>query len=150
MLSQIERREANPTLAVTYAIAQAFGMSLGELVDEPGAAPSMHMVRHDDGSYVLQDQNGTRVRALTPLRFEGDLELYEVRLEPGGGLRSEPHVAGTREVVTVMRGRVRVQAGSQHVELDPGDSVSYRADIPHSIVNATDEPSEFILVDAYD
>ncbi len=30
MLSQIERNQANPTLAVTCKIAQAFGMSLAE------------------------------------------------------------------------------------------------------------------------
>ncbi|MFT4608600.1 MAG: transcriptional regulator with XRE-family HTH domain, partial [Chitinophagales bacterium] len=31
MLSQIERGQANPTLAVTFRIAQAFGISIGEL-----------------------------------------------------------------------------------------------------------------------
>ena len=38
MLSQIEREQANPTLAVTLRIAQAFGMSLGELVEEGTAS----------------------------------------------------------------------------------------------------------------
>ncbi|CAN0581959.1 unnamed protein product, partial [Ectocarpus sp. 12 AP-2014] len=33
MLSQIERGQANPTLAVTQRIAQTFGISIGELVD---------------------------------------------------------------------------------------------------------------------
>jgi len=32
MLSQIERAKANPTLAVTFRIARAFGMSIGDLV----------------------------------------------------------------------------------------------------------------------
>ena len=35
MLSQIERGQANPTLTVTFRIAQAFHMSIGELVDQP-------------------------------------------------------------------------------------------------------------------
>src|SRR5436853_330098 len=39
MLSEIERQRANPTLAVAFRIAQAFGMSLGELVEAPAATP---------------------------------------------------------------------------------------------------------------
>ena len=35
MLSQIERGQANPTLAVTFRIARAFDLSIGELVDDP-------------------------------------------------------------------------------------------------------------------
>ena len=34
MLSQIEREQANPTLAVTVKIANALGMSLAELLEQ--------------------------------------------------------------------------------------------------------------------
>ena len=40
MLSQIERQQVNPTFHVAYRIAQAFGVSLGELVDQPEVEPS--------------------------------------------------------------------------------------------------------------
>ncbi|HEY8647569.1 MAG TPA: XRE family transcriptional regulator [Gaiellaceae bacterium] len=149
MLSQIERGEANPTLAVTFAIAQAFGLSLGELVDQPGAMPSMHVVRASDKESVLR-ADSCRIRALTPLRFEGDLELYEVSIDGGQSLRSDPHVPGTREMVTVQKGRVIVEAGGESVTLGPGDTVSYRADIAHAIVNPGANTSIVLLVDAYD
>lgn len=149
MLSQIERGAANPTLGVTFSIAQAFGLSLGELVDRPGATPSMHVVRATDKESVLRDDD-CRIRALTPLRFEGDLELYEVSIEQGKSLRSDPHVAGTREMVTVKEGRVVVESGSESVTLGPGDTVSYRADISHAIVNPGPGPCVVFLVDAYD
>ena len=41
MLSQIERNQANPTLGVAIRIAQAFGMSIGNLVDVPEASSSI-------------------------------------------------------------------------------------------------------------
>ena len=47
MLSQIERCKANPTLAVTQRIAQTFGISIGELVDDPNASASIDVVRGD-------------------------------------------------------------------------------------------------------
>src|SRR6185437_6521249 len=150
MLSEIERCEANPTLAVTSAIAEAFGLSLGELVDAPGAKPSMHVSRADEPRLVLRDDEDCTIRALTPLRFAGDLELYDVRLASGHEMRSDPHKHGTREIVTVESGRVSVESGNESVVLEPGDTVSYRADIPHAIVNVADETSVVLLVDAYD
>ena len=45
MLSEIERGRANPTLAVAYRIAQAFGMSLGELVELPNVTHRLDVIR---------------------------------------------------------------------------------------------------------
>ena len=41
MLSEIEREQANPTLAVTMRIAQAFGLSLADLLEMPGASSAI-------------------------------------------------------------------------------------------------------------
>jgi len=51
MLSQIERAKANPTLAVAFRIAGAFGMSLGELVESPDATSSVSVIRVNDRAY---------------------------------------------------------------------------------------------------
>ena len=45
MLSQVERGAANPTLTVAFRIAQAFDVSLGDLVDGAGGGP---VFRHDE------------------------------------------------------------------------------------------------------
>src|SRR5512141_2359251 len=51
MLSQIEREQANPTLAVTLRIARAFGLSLGDLLEMPGAASAVTVIRAADRTY---------------------------------------------------------------------------------------------------
>src|SRR6476469_5623632 len=52
MLSEIERGNANPTLAVAFRIAGAFSMSLGQLVDEPtGPRSRIDVIRADDRAY---------------------------------------------------------------------------------------------------
>src|SRR5437870_12054300 len=51
MLSEIEREQANPTLAVTLRIARAFEMSLGELLETPAASSSVTVVRAGDRAY---------------------------------------------------------------------------------------------------
>jgi transcriptional regulator with XRE-family HTH domain len=149
MLSQIERNAANPTLAVSLAIAQAFGMQLGDLVETPGATSSLHVIRHDDQSYEFRSDRHCRIRTLSPLHLEKQVEFYEVQLRPGGALRSAPHFEGTREFLTVQKGKVRVESGGESVVLNRGDSVSYRADVPHAISNAGRSEAVVFLVDLY-
>jgi quercetin dioxygenase-like cupin family protein len=149
MLSQIEREKANPTLAVTMRIARAFGMSLGDLVEMPAASSNITVVRASDRAYHYRSDKFCRIRTLSPLNLEKDVELYEVQLQAGGALRSAPHFEGTREFLTVQRGAVRVESGSDHELLHPGDAVSYRADIPHAIVNAGKSEAVVFLVDIY-
>jgi transcriptional regulator with XRE-family HTH domain len=147
MLSQIEREQANPTLAVTLRIARAFGLSLGELLELPGAASAITVIRADDHTYHYRSDKDCRIRTLSPLNLEKDVEFYEVRLQPGGALRSSPHFEGTREFLTLQKGRLRVESGSDTEELVPGDSASYRADVPHALVNAArTEALAFLIV----
>lgn len=149
MLSQIEREQANPTLAVTLRIAQAFGMTLGELLEMPGATSSVAVVRAEDKAYHYRSDKFVRIRTLSPLNLEKDVELYEVQLQPGGALRSAAHFEGTREFLTVQKGRVRVESAGDAELLNPGDSANYRADVPHAIVNAGKSEAVVFLVDIY-
>lgn len=147
MLSQIEREQANPTLAVTLRIARAFGLSLGELLEMPGASSAMTVIRSDDHTYHYRSDKDCQIRTLSPLNLEKDVEFYELRLKPGGALRSAPHFEGTREFLTVQKGRFCVESAGDSEELNSGDSASYRADVPHAIINAgKSEAAAFLLV----
>jgi len=149
MLSQIEREQANPTLAVTLRIARAFGMSLGELLEMPGAASTVTVIRAEDHTYHYRSDQDCRIRTLSPLNLEKDVEFYELRLQVGGALQSMPHFEGTREFLTVQKGRVRVESAGDAEELNPGDSASYRADVPHAIVNSGKRDAAVYLIVIY-
>jgi transcriptional regulator with XRE-family HTH domain len=149
MLSQIEREQANPTLAVTLRIAQAFGMTLGDLVQVPDASSTITVIRANARAYHYRSDKHCRIRTLSPLNLEKDVEFYEVQLQPGGALRSAPHYQGTREFLTVETGQVRVESAGDSELLGKGDSVSYRADVPHAIINAGPKEAVLFLVDIY-
>jgi transcriptional regulator with XRE-family HTH domain len=147
MLSEIERGRANPTLAVAWRIAQAFGMSLGELVEAPSATPRIDIIRADDRTYHFRSDRHCRIRTLSPLYLEKSVEYYEIVLRPGGALRSQPHFEGARELLTVRQGCVKVSSGGDIEELNAGDSAHYPADVPHAIENCgTDEAVAYLVV----
>jgi transcriptional regulator with XRE-family HTH domain len=138
MLSQIERGKANPTLAVTFRIAQAFGITIGELVDQPWSAPSIEVIHGDDANNLFRADDECRIRTLSPLHMERNIEFYELRLAPGAELRSAAHYEGTRELLTVASGSATVASGDTDRNIAAGDSAYYRADLAHSIRNSGD------------
>lgn len=136
MLSEIEREKANPTLTVTFRIARAFGLTLQELIESAEASASkIQVIRASDRAQVFRSDKHHEIRTLSPLNLEKDVEFYEVRLKSGGALRSQPHFEGTREFLTVEEGSVRIESGTDADDLIKGDSGTYRADVPHAIVN---------------
>lgn len=149
MLSQIERGGANPTLGVAFRIAQAFGMSLGDLVDTPAPQPRIDVIRATDHGHLFRDDADCRIRTLSPLHLEKDVEFYEVTLRAGRTLRSAAHYTGTREFLTIEQGAVRVASGNEAVELAAGDSAHYPADVPHSIANLGSSDAVGFLVVIY-
>jgi transcriptional regulator with XRE-family HTH domain len=149
MLSQIERGQANPTVGVTFRIAHALGISLAELLEAPGTSTSITVIRAQDRAYHYRSDGNCTIRTLSPLNLEKDVEFYEVELAERGELRSAAHFRGTREFLTVQKGRVQVESGTDVEELGKGDSVSYRADLPHAIINIGSGPALLFLVDIY-
>lgn len=149
MLSEIERKRANPTLSVTYRIARAFGLSLQDLIESADSASAIQTIRATDSAQIFRKDSQCQIRTLSPLNLEKDVELYELRLAADGALRSQPHVDGTREFLTVEKGVIELQSGNSTETLAKGDSATYRADVAHAIVNTGRHEAVLFLVVIY-
>ncbi|MFZ9937394.1 MAG: helix-turn-helix domain-containing protein [Luteolibacter sp.] len=149
MLSEIERQRANPTLSVAYRIARAFGLSLQDLIESADSASSIQTIRASDKAQVFRKDRQCQIRTLSPLNLEKDVEFYELRLPAGGALRSQPHIDGTREFLTVEKGRVELHSGNSSETLTKGDSATYRADVAHAIANPGRQEAVLFLVVIY-
>lgn len=149
MLSQVERNLANPTVAVIFKIARAFGVSITEFVQDHSNTSNIQVIRANDDSHIFRSDELCSIRTLSPLGLEKDVELYEVKLKPSGFLRSSAHFPGTREFLTVEQGRVLLESASESVEIQKGDSASYRADVTHAITNTGKGEALVILVVIY-
>ncbi|HEV8059729.1 MAG TPA: XRE family transcriptional regulator [Gemmataceae bacterium] len=147
MLSQIERAQVNPTLAVAYRIARAFDRSLGDLVDDLGDGSLISIIRSNDPTYIYRSDHQCRIRTMYPMQLEKTVEFYEVWLAPKAAMRSAPHYKGTRELLTVGEGTVTVHSGEFQCEVSTGDSAHYPADVPHAIENmGTQEAVLYLIV----
>jgi quercetin dioxygenase-like cupin family protein len=64
-------------------------------------------------------------------------ELWDWTLGPGESHSSEPHAAGTRELLLVLDGQLELRVGEHAEVLDTGDSATFAGDLPHGYVNVS-------------
>lgn len=147
MLSQVERGAANPTIGVALGIATALEVTLDELLQTGPAQPAIDVIRGNDAHFVYRSDDDCRVRTLSSLKSERDLEFYEITIQGNAELRSAPHFEGTVEHITVRTGSIRVEVDGRTVDLGRGDSAEYPADVPHAIVNRRKTVAVVYLID---
>jgi XRE family transcriptional regulator, regulator of sulfur utilization len=146
MLSQIERNETNPTLAIVWRLAEALGQTIDDLIRGEEARGSLAIV---GGSSVpiLHDPNGTyTLKILSPADLVNNIEWYELSLKPGGELISEAHDKRTMEHLTVLEGEVSLKIGDETGTVSAGETARYGADRPHGIFNHSDRDAKALLV----
>jgi XRE family transcriptional regulator, regulator of sulfur utilization len=132
-LSQIETQKSSPSISVMWKIAVGLGIPFAELLGD-GAAEGQLLRRAD--AQVLRSPNGRfESRPVTPAGATPWVEVYEMRLSARSVQRSEAHAPGTREVVIVLSGGLRISVGQSVFDLEAGDSVAFRADQPHEYEN---------------
>ena len=137
MLSQIERAQANPTVAVVWRLANALGVPLAELLGSPppAAAPAMGFVPAHAAPSLRSPDGLCELRILGPIELAGQFEWYALTVQPGGALESTAHEDGAREHLTVQSGALDVSTGPETQRLKPGETARYAADRPHAIRN---------------
>ena len=136
MLSQIEQDKVNPTVAVMLKVAGALELGIADLIDAPDRSNIVRIIPSSDTRYTFLATPDCTIRTLSPMNMEKNIEFYRVTLKQGAELASETHFPGTEEFLYVDHGRVRLTTGKKDAEIRGGDSIHYRADVPHRITNA--------------
>ena len=149
MLSQVERGETSPTLAVAAKIAGGLELTLSQLLrlDEGGA---VSVVRAEERLRGGAKERGHRYEVLTPPLPGQRAEMSLHTLVPGaatGGPGDPPmHEPGARETAVVEEGSVTLVCDGAAHELHAGDAVTFDADLPHHFENNADTDARFYAV----
>lgn len=146
MLSEIERNRANPTIAVVWRLTNALGVSLDSLFASQKAPETIQVLGAHQIPTLSSESHGYQLRVWGPVDLAGAFEWYELELQPGGALVSDPHDAGTREHLTVFDGVVNVEVEGTERAVKPGETARYPADATHSLRNKSDSPALALLV----
>lgn len=167
-VSQLEHQKANASVGTLYALVEALGLSVDQLMtgDAKGyragaAAPGpawtarsgVHvsqfgevrepMQRHDDRARIsFPGVVWERLtKAADPL-----VDFLHVRYEKGSSSCPPDDMMrhGGREYGYVLSGRIRVQVGFDVYDLGPGDSITFDSMTPHRLSNPYGDAAEAV------
>jgi transcriptional regulator with XRE-family HTH domain len=148
MLSQVERGDTSPTLAVAAKIASGLELSLSQLLrlDEGDGVSVVRAGERLLGGHA----DGHRYEVLTPPVPGQRAEVSQHTLAPGsatGGPGDPPiHEPGSRETAVVLDGRLRLVCDGVAHDLGEGDAVTFDADLPHHFENPGRRETRIISV----
>lgn len=145
MVSQIERGESSPTISTLWNLTQALQVDFAGLLDNDETEDRIELLRGTDVPKIENMGQDCRIRILSPPSDAGTHEVYDISFETSGALRSNPHVRGTQEQLTVLEGSVILESGAAVERVSAGDTARYAADIPHAIL-ADNGPARVFLI----
>lgn len=145
MIVQVEGGRTNPSIGTICQLADALGTPVQGLIDV-GGDRRVQLVRARDTVTLWKGRGGSFARLLGGTASRERVELWDWRIAPGASLRGTPHPAGTRELIWVRTGTLRLTLGTEVVEAGPGDLVVFEADVEHEYAHRGRRPVTFTMI----
>jgi len=153
LLELLEGGQAVPSLRAVWHLAAALEVPFGTLLENTmlskRTSSEFRVQPADEGSIIADAADQFRSRLLFS---EGDPrtpEVYELTVAPGCLEQAEPHARNTYEHIVVVSGTLTIRAGEGEARLGAGDTLFFRADMPHSYENPGSEAVVAHLVMQY-
>ena len=135
IISQIERNETNPTIGTLGRLSTALDTSIDEVLRtendpffiEHAPKSNIPILTSEDGLCSLKIIGWAQVLNV--------VQWYDFSAKPGGVLESSPHPKCSIENLSVREGELEVTVGSEVKQVKQGESLRYRGDVEHKIVN---------------
>ncbi|MCR0200893.1 XRE family transcriptional regulator [[Clostridium] innocuum] len=137
MLAQIERGDGNPTISTLWKISNGMKVPFDALTVRPKVT---HEIVKLTGTQPLLEDNGkVKNYSIFPDDENRRFAVYFLEVEPGGDWKSEPHLRGTIEFITVFCGELEIQSENKTMTVFKNESIRFRGDTIHSYRNIGSE-----------
>ncbi len=145
MLVQIEQARTNPSVGTLCRVADAYGVTLAQLVELSDTA-SVRVVAPDDVIRLWSGEEGSAGDLLVGVDRREHVELWRWTIAPGDSHASEGHMEGTREMLAVLSGTLTLEVGDQTYTIGAGGAVLFDGHHDHVYRNAHKRPLDAVLV----
>ena len=144
MLGQIERGEANPSVALVGKLASALKVP-AEVLLENDDFQTLQLVRELDTKPVRMDGGKAVLRPSFPYDDTTRQENYFLDLYISARYAPEPSVPGCVCHATVLSGTVSLTAEGEPFQLLERDALRFAADRPYAFTNMTNSTARLLL-----
>ncbi len=147
MLGQIERGEVNPTVSTVWKILNGLKISFTQLMSRPES--DIEIVYKSEILPFIEDDGKLRNFPVFPFDSVRRFEMYTLEIDAEGHLDADAHPQGTQEFITVFTGKVSISINDQEFIIEEGNSMRFKADIPHAYKNFGNEICKLCMIIYY-
>lgn len=136
LVSQIERNKVSPAIDTLLNLADVLDINLEFLFDEYHKERPVEIIRNGERRTISEGEvNYEEIAA--PSRHDGDqkIEEYLVSIPVKGHTHRGSYGHLGREIGYILEGHCQLQYDNETYELSAGDSVSFAAGAPHTLIN---------------
>jgi len=131
-LTNIESGTGNPSLNNLVKLSIALGVGVEELLSRPRSDCSL--IFSDQVITQSRSQGQVKVFKLLPDKLKG-IEIDRVEFEPEAVMGGHPHLPGTKEYTTVIKGEVVIHVAGETYSVKKGDVFAFPGNQAHSYRN---------------
>jgi transcriptional regulator with XRE-family HTH domain len=145
-ISRIERGLTIPSVTILMKLAAVFGLSISHFVEEAETGTSVVFSPRGSGEPIFFFKNHHQITSLTrSIRDPGFSVLYDT-IEAGCDSGGNHIVSNGEEFVFVLEGSLEFVVQDQTYLLAEGDSLMFKASLPHRWRNPANDPSRVLWV----
>lgn len=141
----VEQAATNASIATLLRLSEALGIGLPSLVAPSAGDSPFEVIRAGTRSPLWAGEHGGAAFLAVAVTGPDVVEVWDWSLAPGDAHASEPHVAGTRELLTLIDGEVVLSVSNAQIELHPGDAAAFHGDVVHGYRNDGRVAARFAL-----
>lgn len=144
MLVEIEKGEANPSIAILCKTAATFGISVADILNVSATAP-VKIVAAEESAVLWKGAHGGTATLLVGTSGPDMLELWRWIMKPGETFESAGHPKDTLELLHVEQGTLTITVDDTTLEVPAESSALARTDTPHRYSNKGKIELRFIM-----
>jgi transcriptional regulator with XRE-family HTH domain len=145
MIVNVEAGTSNASIATLLRLATALHVSLADVVSDVSPREVIVVTGPADREPLWRGSAGGRALMVASADTPDMLELWDWTMQPGDEYESEAHRPGTRELLHVIDGRLRLTVDEDNRELGEGEAASFDAGVPHRYANEGKVPLRFMM-----
>jgi transcriptional regulator with XRE-family HTH domain len=140
-ISQIEKGEAIPPIAVILQLSKALGIDSSILLREEKKRAG----KQSDADYQKRTEDYT-YETLTPEARHKHLKAFKITIDPKSDHKGISYRHVGEEFVYVLKGKVEVTVGENKNLLNPGQSLHFDSSVVHKLRNLSGKTAELLVV----
>lgn len=147
MLSNVERGEKSPTLAVIARIARGLDISVSALLGAEGDPHDVVLIRSKQRSTFVDPETGFERQLLSPSHVNSNVEIVFHRI-PAGKSSGEilPYKFSVEKYLVVNEGWLTVYIGDKCYRLNEGDAMYFEVNAPYRFANEGKDTCGYYVV----